>query len=137
MNTSLNSNNDNKREALIYTVTFLWVAMGVLAYMFYNSSFIELSAYFISLTGFVSSYIWGESVRKSSTTSVFKKGKSSSRELIMYIAMSLWTVAGAFAIIKNLNLNEIAAYFAALTPFIGAYMLGETYKPNSNGEKNK
>lgn len=107
--------------------------MGVLAYI-YKSSYTELSAYFISLTGFVGSYIWGESVRKSGTTTLFKKGKSSSREMMVYVAMLLWTISGAFSIIKSLNLTEIAAYFAALTPFIGAYMLGETYKPEKKEE---
>jgi len=129
----IKSTHDNKRKLLIYIVIILWIGMGSLAY-FYNSSFTELSAYFISLTGFVGSYIWGESVRKSSTTNVFKKGKSSSRELMVYIAIILWTASGAFSIIKELNLNEVAAYFASMTPFIGAYMLGETYKPEKKDE---
>lgn len=124
---------DNKRKLLIYVIILLWIGMGTLAYL-YKSSFIELSAYFISITGFVGSYIWGESVRKSSSTGMFKKGKSSSRELMVYISILLWTVAGSFSIMKELNLNEIAAYFATLTPFIGAYMLGETYKPISKKE---
>jgi len=124
---------DNKRKLLIYFVILIWIGMGVLAYI-YKSSYTELSAYFISLTGFVGSYIWGESVRKSGTTTLFKKGKSSSREMMVYVAMLLWTISGAFSIIKSLNLTEIAAYFAALTPFIGAYMLGETYKPEKKEE---
>jgi hypothetical protein len=135
VNDTIINPNDNKRKFLIYTVIFLWIAMGILAYKFYNSNFTDLAAYFISLTGFVGSYIWGESVRKSDTTSIYKKGKTSSREKMVYVAMLLWTVAGTFSILKNLNLNEIAAYFAALTPFIGAYMLGETYKPEKKETK--
>ena len=47
---------------------------------YFDTDFTQLAGYFISLTGFVASYIFGESMRPSSDSSIFRKGKNSKRE---------------------------------------------------------
>ncbi|MDY0268763.1 hypothetical protein [Trichloromonas sp.] len=100
--------------------------------MYFNTNgvndFKTLSVYFISLTGFIIAYVWGESARKSNKTTVFKSGNSSKREILTYIVILLWTIVGVFSILKPLPLIDLSTYFGALTPFVGAYVLGETYK---------
>ena len=122
----------SKRLMLIYVTIFLWLAMGMLG-VYKAVTFPSLTVYFLSLTGFVASYIWGESVRPADATSVFKKGKNSSREVLTYVCILIWTIFGAFVILKkvNLNLEDLAAYYSALTPFVSAYILGATYKPEN------
>lgn len=118
---------ESKRECITYLVVFLWVVLGVLA-TYFDTNFTDLAAYFISLTGFVAAYIFGESVRQSNKTSIFLSGKSSKREAMMYITIVLWLIAGVWGIINMVDLLGISAYFAALTPFVGSYIIGETYK---------
>ena len=127
MNSKLVKLLNSKREFMIYVVIMLWIMLGVLSFRF-NANILELSAYFLSLTGFVSSYIYGETKRQSATTSIFMKGENSKREVMLYVVITLWTALGIFTIIKSLNLIEMSAYFAALTPFVGAYIIGETVK---------
>lgn len=117
----------SKRLAMIYATIFLWIELGILAAVF-ESSILNLSAYFLALTGFVGSYIFGESMRKSPSASIFKGGKNSSREVLLYVVILLWSVLGNYSVIKGLDLIEMSAYFAALTPFVGSYVLGETFK---------
>jgi positive regulator of sigma E activity len=117
----------SKRECITYIVIFLWVAVGILA-SYFDTNFTDLAAYFISLTGFVASYIFGESIRKSKKTSIFSLGTNSRRESMMYITILLWLIVGTWVIIKNNDLMGASAYFAALTPFVGSYIIGETYK---------
>lgn len=118
---------DSKREYMTYIVMILWISLGVLAFL-YDIDFNYLAAYFLSLTGFIMSYMFGESFRKSSGVSVFKKGKSSKREKITYLIVVMWTVIGVLGIVKQQDLMSLSAYFAALTPFVGAYVIGETMK---------
>jgi hypothetical protein len=118
---------------LIYIVVLLWLAMGALG-AFYETSYAQLAVYFLALTGFVASYIWGESVRPARSTSVFGRGKSSSREILIYMSILMWAGLGAFGIIKKADLNEMAAYYSALTPFVGAYILGVSYAPASENK---
>lgn len=118
---------ESKRECITYLVVFLWVSIGILA-TYFNASFTDLAAYFISLTGFVAAYIFGESVRKSSKTSIFLPGPTSKREGMMYVTILLWLIIGVWTIVKYGDLMGISAYFAALTPFVGSYIIGETYK---------
>jgi hypothetical protein len=47
---------------------------------------------------------------------------------MIYITIVLWGITGALGVIWEKSLTELAAYFAALTPFVGAYILGTTYK---------
>lgn len=120
----------SKRLLLVYVVIFLWIFFASLMYFNINevNDFKKLSVYFISLTGFIIAYVWGESARKSDKTTLFKPGNSSKREILTYIIILLWTVVGVFSVIKPLPLMDLATYFGSLTPFVGAYVLGETYK---------
>jgi len=78
--------------------------------------------------------MYGESVRQSSDVSIFKAGKSSKREIIIYITVGLWLVIGIFTIINQSDLMGMSAYFAALTPFVGSYIIGETLKKETEDE---
>ena len=118
---------ESKRECLTYIIVLLWVSIGILA-TYFETDFTELAAYFISLTGFAGAYMYGESVRKSNDSSIFKGGKSSKRELMIYLTVFLWLIIGVFTIINQSDLMGMSAYFAALTPFVGSYIIGETVK---------
>lgn len=118
---------ESKRECITYLVVFLWVAVGVLA-TYFDTNFTDLAAYFVSLTGFVAAYIFGETIRKSKKSSIFLSGTTSRREAMMYITIALWLIVGVWVIVKNADLMGMSAYFAALTPFVGSYIIGETYK---------
>ena len=118
---------DDKRLMIVYTVIFLWTCLGVTGAIA-AASFVSLAVHFLSLTGFVGVYVWVESVRKSYKTSIFRKGPSSNREIISYVVMFLWAILGAYGILKHKPLDQLAAYYGALTPFVGAYILGDTYK---------
>jgi predicted neutral ceramidase superfamily lipid hydrolase len=122
-----------KREILIYVTVFLWVVFGVAA-SFYPVTYAQLAVYFLSLTGFVSAYIWGESVRKSSSSSIFTTGRTSSREKMIYITIFLWTALGVVGLLTDSDFINLSAYFGALTPFVSAYILGKAYKPNGDPE---
>jgi hypothetical protein len=128
----LNVGNE-KRLHIIYTTVFLWVVFGIAAAL-YSIPYSSMAVYFLSLTGFVSAYIWGESVRKSRNTPLFQTGTTSSREKMMYVTMFLWTVLGVFGLLKQSDFVNLAAYFSALTPFVGAYILGKSYKPNGENQ---
>lgn len=118
---------NSKRETIVYIVLFFWIQMGVLS-VFYDRNLTDLSVYFLSLTGFVMSYIFGESVRKSSDSSLFLAGKTSKRELMMYIVLLIWFLLGNWILYTDGDIIGAATYFGALTPFVGAYIIGETYK---------
>lgn len=119
---------ERKRLIVLYIVMLLWVIFGFTGALL-TISFTNLAIYFISLTGFVGSYIYAESVRGSSSSSIFKKGRNSSREIMMYIVIFLWSTMATLGFIYNLNFVSLAEYYAALTPFVGAYMIGKTFKP--------
>jgi hypothetical protein len=104
-----------------------WIVLGITASN-YDTNFTDLAAYFISLTGFVTAYIFGESVRRSEESSIFMKGKNSKREAMTYAIMLMWLIIGLWCVINEGDLVGISAYFAALTPFVGSYIIGETYK---------
>jgi hypothetical protein len=123
----------SKRLMLIYVTIALWLGMGVLG-SYYGTSYISLSVYFLALTGFIASYIWGESVRPARSSSILKVGKNSSREILIYICVLIWTALGAFGIVKGAVLEELATYYSVLTPFVGAYILGVTYSPTKVGQ---
>jgi hypothetical protein len=122
---------NSKRETIIYLVLFFWIEMGLLS-VFYERDLTDLSVYFLSLTGFVMTYIFGESVRKSNDTSLFLKGKTSKRELMMYIVLLMWFLLGNWIIYSGGDIIGASTYFGALTPFVGAYIIGETYKQESD-----
>ena len=79
---------DSKRECMTYIVMFLWIFMGILGFK-YEADFNHIAAYFLSLTGFIMSYIFGESYRKSNDTSIFMSGPTSKRELVTYATILL------------------------------------------------
>ncbi len=118
---------ESKRECLTYVIILIWVGIGILG-TYYETNFTELAAYFISLTGFAGAYMYGESMRQSNDASIFRPGKSSKREIIIYITVGLWLLIGIFTIINKADLMGMSAYFAALTPFVGSYIIGETLK---------
>jgi hypothetical protein len=124
---------NSKRETIIYIVLFFWIEMGLLS-VIYDRDLTDLSVYFLSLTGFVMTYIFGESVRKSEDTSVFIKGKTSKRELMMYIVIFIWFSLGNWILYKGSDIIGASTYFGALIPFVGAYIIGETYKKEPNDE---
>lgn len=123
---------ESKRECITYVVMLLWAVIGVLAF-FYETSFVDLSAYFLALTGFIMSYIFGESYRKSQDTSIFMGGPTSKREAITYVTMIFWTAIGVWGIIQGQDLVGLSAYFAALTPFVGSYVIGDSIRSESYG----
>ena len=124
---------DSKRECLTYVIILIWVGIGILG-TYFETDFTELATYFISLTGFAGAYMYGESVRQSDDTSIFSPGKSSKREIVIYVTVGLWLLIGVFTIINKADLMGMSAYFAALTPFVGSYIIGETHKKESLDE---
>lgn len=124
---------NSKRILLVYIVIFLWVLFASLMYFNINevNNFKSLSVFFLSLTGFIMSYIWGESARKSNKTTIFRTGYSSKRERLIYIVILLWTIVGMFSIFKPLPLIDLSTYFGSLTPFVGSYIIGETYNKSN------
>jgi len=120
---------EHKRIIIASIVMGLWVALGVLG-IIYAAPFYDLSVYFLSLTGFVGSYIISETKRPASSSGIFKKGRSSKREIITYVVVGLWLALGSFGIVTGIELLEAAAYFSALTPYVSTYLLGSAYKPD-------
>jgi uncharacterized membrane protein len=124
---------ESKRECVTYLVVFIWIVVGIVA-TYFDTNFTDLAAYFVSLTGFVAAYIFGESVRKSNKSSIFLSGSTSKRESMMYITIALWLIVGLWVMIKNGDLMGMSAYFAALTPFVGSYIIGETFKEETKSD---
>ena len=127
----------SKSERLIHVVIFLWIVFGILG-IYFESNLVHLAGYYASLTLFVATFLWGEYKRTSSSTPVFKKGKSSSREIVIYITVFLWTIFGLYGIITHSDINQLTVYFAALSPFISSYIIYKTSKghdlPIFNGD---
>jgi|TARA_B110000908_G_C10268273_1_gene467129 hypothetical protein len=120
--------NFGKREGLVYIVVSLWIIMGILG-LYKGASLSDLGVYFGSLTAYAATYIWGESKRPSTKTSVLKKGPKSRREVMIYVVVLLWAIAGMVAIWYLADLNELSIYFVSLTGFIMSWIAGEVYKP--------
>ena len=122
---------ESKRECITYIVILLWILLGLHAN--YNQvSLTDTAAYFLSLTGFIGSFIYAESVRKSTDSSIFVKGPNSKRESLTYFVVVIWAVIGFFTIYNKASIIETSTYFAALTPFVGAYLIGETHRAENN-----
>lgn len=130
----MNVNNDNRVKILIYLVLILWILYGVLA-LLYTISLFSLAAYFVSLTGFIGTYTFTFNRRPSTSTPIYKSGKTSSRELMVYIVILLWCIAGYVAMYTGYELDAVAAYFAALTPFVSTYLIGRTFNRNKTISK--
>jgi hypothetical protein len=122
---------ESKRECITYVVILLWIILGIHATI--NSvNLTDVAAYFLSLTGFIGSFIYGESIRKSEDSSIFLKGSNSKRESLVYFIIVMWLIIGIFAIYHKHDILATSAYFATLTPFVGAFILGETHKAEDN-----
>ena len=118
---------ESKRECITYIVILLWIVLGIHSTI-NEVDLIDVAAYFVSLTGFVGSYIYGESMRSSTESSIFLKGRNSKREALTYFIILLWAIIGFSVIYYKKDILGASAYFAALTPFVGAFILGETHK---------
>ena len=117
-----------KSERLIYIIIFLWIVFGLLGIK-YGSNLAQVAGYYASLTLFSSSFLYGEYKRESKSTSIFKKGRSSSREIVIYVTVFLWMVLGLFGIIFGADINQLTVYFTALSPFVSSYII---FKSNKN-----
>jgi len=123
-----------KREGLVYLTVGLWVLMGILG-AFRESDLKDLAVYFGSLTAYVATYIWGESKRPSEKSGILEKGPSSRREMMIYVVVSLWAIAGAAAIWFKSDLNDLAVYFVSLTGFVASWIAGEVFTPQDKIKK--
>lgn len=127
----------SSRVLVAYFVILVWVGFGLFGALYQPKDaaghaldrvkFTSMAVYFISLTGFVGSFLYGSTIKpKEDTTPIFVKGNTDKREIIVYISIFLWLILGIGTILKNFSLEEAASYFAALTPFVAGYILGET-----------
>lgn len=123
-----------KREGLVYLTVFLWVVMGAFG-SFKGASLSELSIYFGSLTAYVATYVWSETKKPSEKTGIVYKGPNSRRQMMIYVVVALWAIAGAIAIWFGSSLNELSIYFVSLTGFIASWIAGEVYKPEDQIKK--
>ena len=131
----------SKGERLIYIVIFLWIAFGALG-IWQQTNMSQIAGYYASLTLFVSTYLWGEWKRSSPQTKLFAKGENSSREVMIYITVFLWTALGVVGIFFMEELNSLTVYFSSLSPFVISYIIYKTTKgegilPIFNGESQK
>lgn len=127
-------NNFGKREGLVYLIVSLWVIMGLLG-AYKTASFADLAIYFGSLTAYAATYIWAEAKRPSTKSAIFKKGPNSRREVMIYVVVVIWAIAGAGAIWFKANIGELALYFVSLTGFVASWIAGEVYTPQDSVNK--
>lgn len=120
--------NFGKREGLIYTIVLFWIGLGILG-AYKGTSFTGLAAYFGSLTAYAATYIWAETKRPSTKTGIVLPGPSSRREIMIYVVVALWAISGVVGIFFDVNMADLAVYFASLTGFIASWIAGEVYKP--------
>lgn len=126
--------NFGKREGLVYIIVSLWVIMGLLG-AYKNASFADLAIYFGSLTAYAATYIWAEAKRPSEKSAIFKKGPNSRREVMIYVVVIIWAIAGGGAIWFKANIGELALYFVSLTGFVASWIAGEVYTPQDSVNK--
>ena len=119
----------DKRLILIYTTIIIWLLFG-LSGLYLSVSLTSLAIYYVSLSSFIISYLVGESIRPSEKTAILKKGENSKREVMIYITILLWIIMGIYGLIKNSDMNELSAYFAALTPFVSSFIIADSFKKN-------
>lgn len=65
----------------------------------------------------------------------FKKYIKSKRFAMIVYVMIAWVLFGVMGIIYGVEMGGLAAYFAALSPFVIGYIYGETKRPS--GQKCK
>ena len=137
----------SKRFRLIFVVILLWILMAVLA-INTNTSFIDLSIYFASLTVYVGAYIISETYKQTELTTLMPTER---REKITYFSMVLWLGLGIWGmyntqptievsddlvpIIEPNNIPDLkvlATYFTSLSAFIALYVFGQHIRPTTN-----
>lgn len=123
-----------KREGLVYIVVLLWIILGLLG-AYKQTNFSDMAVYFGSLTAYVATYIWAETKRPSVKTAIIKAGPSSRREMMIYVVVLLWAIAGGAAVWFEANLKDLAMYFVSLTGFVASWIAGEVYKPQDQVNK--
>jgi len=122
----------SKSERLIYITIFLWIIFGALG-IYTNTSLPQLAGYYAALAVFIGTYLFGEYKRPADEcTPLFVKGKTSSREIVIFITILLWCGLGIYGILKKQSLNDLTVYFASLTPFVGSYIIYKTAKGQTN-----
>lgn len=128
--------NFGKREGLVYIIVLLWIVMGLLG-AYKNASFSDLAVYFGSLTAYAATYIWAESKRPSDKTKIFGKGPNSRREVMIYVVVLIWAMAGGASIWFAADIGQLSLYFVSLTGFVASWIAGEVYTPQDTINKNK
>ena len=127
--------NFGKREALIYIIVTLWISMGIVAAV-KASSLTDLAVYFGSLTAYAATYIWAESKRPSTKTGIMVKGPRSRREVMIYVVVFIWAIAGIVSMYFSSSLKDLSIYFASLTGFVASWIAGEKIKPEDEVNQN-
>jgi len=127
--------NFGKREALIYIIVTLWISMGIVAAV-KASSLTDLAVYFGSLTAYAATYIWAESKRPSTKTGIMAKGPRSRREVMIYVVVFIWAIAGIVSMYFSSSLKDLSIYFASLTGFVASWIAGEKIKPEDEVNQN-
>ena len=117
----------SKTQKLLYILVFLWITFGILT-IINNVNLTHMAGYFTSLTLFISTYLWGEHRRPSKSTNVLEKGPSSSREIIIYVVLLLWTILGLLGVYMLDDINSLSVYFGSLSPFIMSYIIYKSSK---------
>jgi hypothetical protein len=56
----------------------------------------------------------------------------SKSERLIYVIIFLWALYGVYGIFFNINLNQLAGYYAALTLFVSTYLWGEYKRTDQN-----
>lgn len=100
------------------------------------SSLTDLAVYFGALTAYAATYIWAESKRPSLKTGLMKPGPRSRREIMIYVVVFLWAIAGFVSMYYARDLKELSVYFASLTGFVASWIAGEKFKPEDEVNQN-
>lgn len=100
------------------------------------SSLTDLAVYFGSLTAYAATYIWAESKRPSTKTGIMSKGPMSRRELMIYVVVFIWAIAGMVSMYFAASLKDLSIYFASLTGFVASWIAGEKIKPEDEVNQN-
>jgi hypothetical protein len=98
--------------------------------IYFKSNLAQIAGYYASLTLFVATYLWGEFKRSSTSAHIFRRGRTGSREIVIYATVFLWIIFGIFGIVLGADINQLTVYFAALTPFVSSYIIYKTSKGN-------
>lgn len=128
--------NFGKREALVYIIVTFWIILGGVA-AYKGASFSDLGIYFGSLTAYAATYIWAETKRPSLKSKLIKKGPNSRREMMIYVVVFLWAIAGILTLWFESDISQLSMYFVSLTGFVASWIAGEVYTPEDKINKDK